>query len=92
MARFRGILVGQSGNPITRLGQHGLAVHADGWHEGISVHAGVDSEGRNTFNVSLTGGSTGNWKRNLVFIDGEGIVHHTVKDGDDFTVRDKAVL
>ena len=60
MARFKGNVVGMKGE-ASRLGseKNGLDVHADGWTSGISVHAYVNDEGKDCFDVLLTKGSGG---------------------------------
>jgi len=58
MARFRGLIQGGRGE-ASRLGHKttGLRVEADGWNAGVKVHAYVDENDRDVFEVYETGGS-----------------------------------
>ncbi len=58
MARFRGTIWGNRGE-ASRLGTpaSGLDVTCNGWQGGVKVHASVDAEGNDVFQVYATGGS-----------------------------------
>ena len=60
MARFRGTVQGGRGE-ASRLGtkNSGMVTKCYGWHSGVKVVASVDEEGKDTFHVYKTGGSTG---------------------------------
>lgn len=62
MARFRGILRGQSGREVTRLGSanSGLEVQANGWESGVRVVAYVGDPpwAQDTFDIYATCGSS----------------------------------
>jgi hypothetical protein len=64
MARFRGTVQGSRGE-ASRLGSTngGLVTNTNGWDAGVRVVARVDDEGRDTFAIYATGGSSGSHRR-----------------------------
>ena len=80
MARFRGCVVGKSGNMVTRLGDDRVTVRADGWTEGVTVYTSV-REGTNAFSINLTGGSSGGYIRPIAYIE-DGVIYHVIREGD----------
>jgi hypothetical protein len=60
MAHFMSTIKGGRG-PASRLGsaKSGMVARVNGWNSGVTVEAGVDSDGRDVFAVYATGGSNG---------------------------------
>jgi hypothetical protein len=58
MAQFRAVVKGQRGE-ASRLGSKssGIRADVDGWNSGVTVHAGVHSDGQDVFRIYATGGS-----------------------------------
>lgn len=59
MARFYATVYGQAGTNASRVGTawSGIEGHVCGWEAGIRVVGTVDAQGRDVFEVYLTGGS-----------------------------------
>ena len=81
MARFRGCVIGKSGNMVTRLGHDRIMVRADGWTEGVTVYGNVDSDGNNAFTINLTHGASGGYCRPIAYII-DGVIHHVIREDD----------
>lgn len=57
MSRFYGMMRGDQKKPKTTPGAREIAAHVCGWDAGIFIHAHVDANGDDVFEVFSTGGS-----------------------------------
>tara|TARA_B100001750_G_C15516368_1_gene607543 strand:+ start:1820 stop:2167 length:348 start_codon:yes stop_codon:yes gene_type:complete len=87
MANFRGVLVGNTGRNITRLGHSSMVTEANTWKAGVNVVAsrerGDDIIGKrggktptyyNTFTIFLTKGSNGVHRYNMVTLTEQDVL------------------
>lgn len=61
MAHFIGKLYGSTGYQIVRKGskEKGIRAIVNGWHNGVTVDAGVNMEGDDVVNITPNGGAIG---------------------------------
>ena len=65
--RFAGTISAESSTTtVSRYGNNHVTGHVRGWNQGILVHAFVDSEGNEHFEVWTTGGSNDTSKRKML--------------------------
>lgn len=76
----------------SRRGHKSITTHTRGWNTGVEVHAHVDENDRDVFEVYRTGGSNGGLAPRLVArIIGDEVEHHYVEEREQRLARIEAV-